>query len=337
MAKKDFLLEEGERLGNIDDHDELLRSKVSERRRKEIERQDEIDEKTHTAKMAKLNKETKAATADAEKVEKKSEEPPKSPFEVKGAINLGTIDYQKQQQDNLDEIKRLKQEADESARTQGQENLQLRERIHEKEMEVLQISLQTQIQALSKMIEGSASRGSFSEQYRQSIEVAELMGMVQPQAGFDAKTTIELKRIEFDNQMAFKNLTRAEKAEERRWQMELRKLDDDRDARRQDLARQADRDKMIASLPQWIGGAIGKAIVEGGGEEPGAARIPQEQHYRIEAKVGAGGEMDCPNPECGEVIGIGPTAKSAVCAKCGTKITIKRTSPGQTPVEPEEE
>ena len=50
---KDFILEMGGRTVAPMATDELLRSKVSERQRKEIARQEEIDEAEHKSKMAK--------------------------------------------------------------------------------------------------------------------------------------------------------------------------------------------------------------------------------------------------------------------------------------------
>lgn len=333
MVKKSWEADVGEVTVAPGDTDELLSSKVSERKQKQIERAEERDEAKHKAEMAELKKKETVAETAVEKSGEKKEEP--GGIKLKGEIDLGTYNPQEQQREALEEIKRLRLEADEAARATGQENMQLRKEIHEKEMELLQSNLDARLQLMTKLIESQASRRSFADEYKQSMEVAQLMGMVQPQAGADATTSIELKRLDFDNQMALRKLSREEKGEERRWQLELRRLDDDREHRKQELGQQAKRNEMFANLPQQVGAAIAAGLVEsGGGSEISAPA--KGKNYQIEAPVGKGGEMDC--PQCNEVIGLGPTAKSAVCAKCGTKVTIKRVSQeAQPPPEPEEE
>jgi hypothetical protein len=113
------------------------------------------------------------------------------------------------------------------------------------------------------------------------------------------------------------------------------------DEKLQELKLQEDatreRNKLFVNAPQMVGGAIAKGLRDRGGVIPGGA-VAQEAGKRkqhvVEANQGDVGEITC--PDCGEAVGIGPTARVAVCAKCGAKFSVKRIEkPAQVEPEPE--
>jgi hypothetical protein len=300
--------------------DDLLESQLAESR----------------AKRVKAEAEAKEAEARARKIA--SGEETGGPFQIKGGLNLGTIDLQKEREETQRRLEEAKREQDEVLKATGQENQALREKIHEMEMKNLAITFQTQMEGLQKIIERQGSQKSFIEQYTEAMETAKTLGfqMGQPAGGSSAELQLQLKKLDFDQAVTLRNLAREEKAEARKWDLELRRLDDDRKAKEAELAAAQRRDDMIASFPQAIGGAIARGVMEsrGGGGAPGVASEPRgKTSHHIEAGPGESGETPC--PECGEVMAIGPTARAAVCPGCGLRVPIHRTT--KEPEEPHRE
>lgn len=322
MGKKEWEMGIGEVNANPGAADELLASTVSKRKRREIERQEELDEAEHTAKMAELDKKTKSAEAASEKVEEKKE--PEQGFKMKGEFDLGRFNVQEMLMQQQSELRDLKKEADEAARSQTAISEDLRERLHAKEMEVLKTSFEAQMQILTKMIESNASRGSFADQLNAAREIAKELGFSQPTGQVeDPMTALKLKEMEFNQTLELRRLAREEKMSDRDWQLQLRRLDDERDRARREMERNARKDEMFAKTPEIIGRAIGQAMI-GGQEAPTHEAAPKQRRssYHIEAYDGDAGETAC--PECGGKIAIAPTARSAVCPGCNLRVPITR-------------
>jgi len=190
---------------------------------------------------------------------------------------------------------------------------------------MLNITFQTQMEVLTKMIESRASQKTFMEQFTEAKQTAEALGMAHPspETG-DLQTKLALEKLKFEQTVELRRLAKEEKAEARTWQLELRRLDDERDARKVEATRQVKRDEMFANAPAVIGGAIAKGLMEtGGGGVSGAPKGKMGHH--VEAGVGESGEFECSS--CSQPVGIGPTAKSATCSNCGARFSIKRVEP----------
>lgn len=318
--------EEDEQKNPIEDAQKITRQMVA----------DEIVE-TQLAKGRAERAEAEAraakAMADARKAESGEDKSQESPFKVEGKFNMGTIDFQAQQREAQEELKRLRDEADKQLQAQGQVNQQLRDDLHKKELDILQIGLQSQIQQsnerLELLIQQLGTRKTFMEEYNEALTTAKQLGMMQPQLGGDATVQIELKKMEFDHSMALRKMMREEKQADRDFQLQLKKFDDDREFRREELERQKKRDDMFASAPETFGRVVARGLMEGGrGEIEGEAAAPVGGRGRqpaIIAGVGEAGETEC--PKCHAAIAIGPTARTAVCANCGAKYPIKRVAP----------
>lgn len=246
-------------------------------------------------------------------------------FQIKGGVDLGTINLQTEREKAQKELEELKNRADEQAQATGAENAALRDKIHEQEIKMLQLTFQAQMEGLTKVIERMGSQKSFTEQYQEALETAKALGMNMPSGHGGETIQLELKKLDFEQARALREMSRAEKAEDRRWQIELKRLDDERDRRREELERQRAKDQMWANAPQMLGGAVARGIMESRGAAAGAVQSANagKVSSHLEAPWGEAGEFNC--PECNEVVGIGPTSKAAACPRCGTKIPIKRT------------
>ena len=289
------------------------------------------------ASATKAQAEAEEAKTKAERAKRGEEEPSKAGFKVTGGVDLGHLDLAKEREEASAELKRLKEEADDSARAVGQENQQLREKIHGQEMKVLEVTLKTQIEQLGEMIKGNALKGTFMDQYNTAMEMAKTLGFNRPTTGGDLTTQIELKKLDFEQTRELKKLSREERMSDRKWQLELRRLDDEREAKKQELAQQAKRDDMVAKAPQYIGGAIAQGLLANQGkgrrvteEAATETKIPTGKH--VEVGWGESGEVECPG--CNQPVAIGPTARMAVCANCGERVPIRRT--GEKPARAEE-
>ena len=165
------------------------------------------------------------------------------------------------------------------------------------------------------------------DQYNQTKELAAQLGYVAPGAATsDLQTTLALKKMEFEHSAEERRTRREERAEERRWQLELRRLDDEREARHKKEDREAKRDEMFANAPALVGSAIAKGVMEaqGGGSVASSASptSSKKSKHAIEADEGEAGEAQC--AECSAPVAVGATARTAICANCGTKFNIKR-------------
>ncbi|GAI91654.1 unnamed protein product [marine sediment metagenome] len=69
-------------------------------------------------------------------------------------------------------------------------------------------------------------------------------------------------------------------------------------------------------------------------EAPAETKAPRgKQGHHVEAGWGDIGEVECPG--CSQPLAIGSTARVAICANCGEKVSVKRV--GEKPVASEEE
>lgn len=294
------------------------------------------------AELAKTRAEREKAEADAAKAkadreraesgESKGKEGDTG-FKLKGSMDIGDFKIQEILTRQTEELKELKREAEESAGRQQAISEDLRERLHTKELEVQNTRFEAQMQILTKMIEANASKGNFMDQYNMTKELATQIGFAAPGAqATDLQTTLELKKLDFEQTRELRRLAREDKSEERRWQLEVRRLDDERDGRKADQARQEKRDDMFAKAPAVVGATIAKGIIDSGSGGSEAPDKSKAKAYHVEAAQGDSGEVDCPG--CNQPIGIGPTAKTAICANCGTRLIVKRTG-GEIQVEEE--
>jgi len=202
---------------------------------------------------------------------------------------------------------------------------------------VMKTGFEAQMQMLGKLIESNAAKGGILEQLTMAKEMAKELGFVQGQPnGGSEMIQVELKRLDFEHQTAMRQMSRDDKAEERRWQIELRRLDDERDGKREELAQSRERNEMFAKAPELIGTAIAKGMLASGGGAEVASKPASKGSMPVTAGIGESGEFEC--VQCHQPVAIGPTARQAVCATtgCGAKYHIQRVQ-AESPGESEEE
>lgn len=316
-SKKDFLIGLGERTQTPGTTDELLAGAVSKRKRKEIEREEDISAAKHKADMAKYGKETATSEAAVEKTGGGG-----GGYQVKGEINLGSINLQEEREKATAETERLRLELKASANKTSEENAQLRRDVHTAEMKEIKANNDAAIAAMASKFDSRSPVEVIADIRTMAAE----LGLKAPDPSI-GEPGLQLQILQLTN-------AEAARAREFEWQMEQDRnaREDRKDARKDDLAMRGaelaltrDRNEMLAKAPETIGKVIvmGMAANAEGGQEDSQA--PSKSKTRpITAGVGESGEVEC--PQCGKPVAVGPTARKAVCAGCKAQYSIQRVS-----------
>lgn len=335
--KKEFLMTLGDRLpGSVESPDVALKDRITQKKKSEIDRQEELERAEHEAKMAELEKKRKEAAANASKAEERTE----NPFHVKGQINVGNIDLQAEREATQRQAAEAQAAMAAEMERQRQENALLREKLSEQRIEEVKNTLLSQLnqqnQQLESLIHNQANKASLADQIAAMKKTASELGLVDGNAGSSAAVQVELKRLEFE-------------LEDRKHQhaLELQRIEDERDYKKKQLALEDKRieaeieekrkgREQLAQAPTIIGQVIARAI-QAGGETGAPANVINSSAPagHIEAPVGEAGELECPG--CNETMSFGPTQKLAVCPGCGNKFAVNRIKPGGTPPPPAED
>jgi hypothetical protein len=324
--------------------DDILAGIVNQSRAKAVKRQDELEDLEHEAKVSKLKGEIKKGDERDDGHDKGAS----SGFQVKGSVNLGDINPMEELREQMKERKELRQQAEEAAGRSQALSEDLRERLHASELKVLETGFNAQIQMLTDAIKQNASRGNFNEQIAAARAIAEELGYKRGEdvGTGDLNVQIRLKELEFNNSMALRKFDEESKDRDFQRKLDLQRLEDERSARKDDSARKEKQYEMIAKAPEAFGRAFAQGILESGGEGETISSTPQKRGKVPGFEVGEGesGVADCPTCGTKGAVGIGPTARSAICGNCGQKFPIKRVKlpPEEQPgppadLEPEEE
>jgi len=256
------------------------------------------------------------------------EQPPQQepPFKMSGELNLGKIDLQEERRQMAEEMERQRRAQEEKASKLEQQLDQTKEELYKERVESLRSTFEGKMQDLQKTIQQELTKNqgkTFQEQFQELQEISKLLGFEKTRQGQDPMIQLELAKLDYERAREEREFKWKLRQDEKRWQFELQKLQDEREYRRAQLEQQARKDEMIANFPAHIGGAIARGLVESKGEEAVAPPPKSSQGQHIEAGWGEGGEVECPS--CGQPIGIGPTARQAACVNCGFTAAIKRT------------
>jgi len=260
---------------------------------------------------------------EEEKRLKDMDKPPETPFQIRGGINIGEIDLQEQQRRREQEQDADRQATAQRAQEMETENKQLQNQLYQEKIESLRRDFSEKMETLQKTIQSGGSQKSFMEQWTEMQTMAKEMGLEKTSTGQDPMIQLELAKMNYQQAKEDREFKWQMKQDDKKWQLEMQKLQDDREFRHIELNQQAKKDEMFASLPQTIGGAISKGLIDGQGE--GEADHPitrQGKSYHIEIGEGESGDIICNN--CDTPVGVGPTTTKAVCAGCNRIFNVTR-------------
>lgn len=344
MARKDFQQAYGERsaVNPPGESNEALKERVAWKQRRDIERQDELEEAEHNAKVKKAEREGKEAEAAIEKAENRGPGNG-SGFQVKGEVNLGSINYAAMLEKADNDRKIAMQEQKAQMEALGTITEDLRERLHKSELDYLKATLGQQMEEMKRMIEQrNQNQVSLPDQIEAIKATAKSIGLHIAEAGGSGGGSIELAKLQMSHELELERLRGERELQNRQWNLDLRKYGDDVEERKEKIKSGERTMALLGSAFDQIGAAIARGMIEAEGR--GVARKPAVQQeypeeaptqpaplarqgdvstgHHIEAAPGESGTVEC--PDCGETIYMGPTARHAVCPNCELTFPITR-------------
>jgi len=272
-------------------------------------------------------------------------QPPETPFKVTGEFNLGKVDFQEQQRKAQEVADKARQETSKELKEERERATKAEQNLYTERIENLRHDFEHQMGELNKTIEKLLTAGrrderpiyeQFKEQFTAAQTFAKELGFEKTSGGQDPMVTLELKKMEYQQAREDREFKWKMRQDEKQFQLDIQKMNDDREYHRAQLDQQAKKDQIFASLPQQIGAAFARGVLDNEGGAPPGGTIQRQQApakpYHLEAPEGESGEIDCPT--CQAKVGIGPDTTSAECAWCRSKFTITRIPATGTPGEP---
>jgi len=266
------------------------------------------------------------------------EPPPESPFQIKGSMDLGHIDFQEQQRLARESAEIAQKDASDKVAAARGETDKLREDLHNAQLLMIQQTLNSKIEQLQRSVDAGMTQKNFGQQVAEIRELASELGYRKddspPVGAGNVQLQLEMLKLQMMDKQQDREFKWKLRQDEKNFQLEIQKMNDLRAAQAAELERQRNRDDMWANFPKHIGSAISKGLID----SEGVASQPKSKNkaYHVEAGEGESGEVECDN--CHQPVAIGSTARKAVCANCGTSYSVTRIKKEPKDVyEPEEE
>lgn len=264
---------------------------------------------------------------------------PESPFKVTGEFNLGKVDVQEQQRQAQEAATKAQEAADKKVEDERKRGDNLQSELYKERMDGLRRDFDTQFTQLNQTIEKLATAPKkderpiyeqFAEQFKALQEIAKQLGLEKTSTGEDANVTIELAKLNYQQAKEDREFKWKMKQDDKQFQLDMQRLQDQRENDRAKLAQEGRRIDMLASFPEQIGAAIlqGAQARQQDKVASGAQRGGGQQSYHIELGEGEQAVTNC--PYCKADIGVGPTSTVAECVGCKSKFPIIRKPAGQT-------
>lgn len=270
---------------------------------------------------------------------------PDSPFQVKGEVNLGKIDFQQQQEELRNTITDIQAKAEQQIQSLNERSEHYRDELHAVQIKMVEDTLKAEISSLQKVIlDGQGHRADLTTQLEEISKIAGILGYAKAEqvtaSEEPASLRLQILKMEMDDKQRDREFKQQQIVDERNWQLQLKKLEVESAARRAEIEAEKEKREMWVSPFEAIGAAIAKGMQDSGGmagfmsdepeEKPKSQKRRVPSGTRIQAGVGEAGVTEC--PECGEQIAIAPTSKKAICAACEASFPIERVEAAE-PVE----
>jgi hypothetical protein len=280
---------------------------------------------------------------------------PESPFKVTGGINLGNFDIQEAQRkaeakaeaDRLRLEEMAARERQDAQRIIAEERIkreQSEERSRQLEIASLKEQMAGKMVDLERMIaQGRPQSKPFVEQYEEVMQLANKLGLAKQEGhGEDPRIRIEMLKLQAEMAREERNFKRELRNDEKKWNLELAKLDIDKQAHADQIQSEKRRSEMFSNAIKGVGSAIAAGLMKNADMfEEGSEAITQQapsgngngrpsnnnKKFIVEADYGRAGEVECPG--CGQMIGIGPQSATAKCSSCGFNCQVNRAEPPQ--------
>lgn len=279
------------------------------------------------------------STAKAIKEVSALNQPPPSPFNISGEMNLGKIDVQAQIKEANEAKEKAAAQAKESDSLLRTENQGLRDKLQLSELKSLEDKFTNQITELRKSLETGAKQGTILEQIKEAKETALELGMgaeKKTSSGLSSEAQLALEKMRMEHELTLEEMRDARSRRDKEWELIVMKWQEDKSLREKEVAgksrEQAERNEMIGNGIDGLARVIMKAASEGAGGGGGNTGTGAPAREVVEAGVGEFGGIACQH--CGTEVPIAKDAARAVCPGCSSVFDIKRVSAPTVPPEP---
>lgn len=168
-----------------------------------------------------------------------------------------------------------------------------------------------------------------AEQVKEAKDMlSAIEGEKKPSEAIPAEIALQLKKMEFDNNIAIEEMRDKRAKDDRDWDMVKIKWQEERDSRRAEIegkfAIERERNQMISGGIEQLGKVIARASMDAdsGIVAPANNSGTKLANEIISAGIGESGETTCPS--CNGIIGIAKDADKAICAGCSTIYRVQR-------------
>lgn len=290
---------------------------------------------------------------EAERELKNVENPPEQAepaFQVRGHIEIDPAKEAREAREREEKVRvkadAEKKERDEKIQILATERDAKTAELAETKMSAAMEKMSTQfngaLEVMNKTLEEvkrGADPSTLVGQFQALKKASEEMGSLRGGSQIDPSIQLEITKLEMENARAEREFKAKMEQDRRDWDLKFEALHDDKLFKRATLAQEAKKEERSRefwdNLPKTLGGAMGAGILakqgKGGGvaqaqgptQEPTEEAPSEPQAGRFaEAGWGESGEVECPG--CSQPIAIGPTARTAICANCNEKLSIRR-------------
>ncbi len=285
--------------------------------------QDGVDYWEKKTKETRLKREYLEEKKMIDQTENPPPPPVDSPFRVSGEVKMGTIDLQQQQREAREEAARVQKEREDQLAAERARREAVEQRLHDVQIDTIRQAFETKLEQLRKDIQGNVSQKSFQEQYGEIKMLAQELGFsTKTSTGHDPIVELELAKWDYQKAKEEREFKLQMRNDDRKWQMEMQRLQDDRENKRQELEIKKKNQDMLLNTPRLLGEAAAKGMYGLMKQNGGNVEQKSAAGQHIEAAVGESGEADC--PKCHSPMAIGSKASYAACPNCGLTVPIKR-------------
>ncbi len=302
-------------------------------------------------KEARSKREFEEEQRQARLANEREANPPESPFQVTGRVNLGDFDMQKNAEELRNTISSIQTESRAREDKLTSSNADYRDKIAEIRSQMIEATLKAQIDNLTKTIQQTQNPNSnvaITDRISEITSIAQMLGYSKPgpaaqEAGLPANIQLQMLAMEMTEKGRSRQFEWDKIESERNWQIALKKLELEAQGKNAEIQLQKDKRASLVNPLESIGAALARGFADmgggkgggGGGEEtsPKIRKAPKGggggKTFNMQASMSDSGTISC--PECQEPMAIAPKAKSAFCPSCEAIIQIDRTADAAPP------
>lgn len=305
---------------------EVKGSKYWDEKGKEARSKREYEEEERNARLA------RKAEADG---------PPEPAFQVKGSVNLGDINLQKNAEELRNTIADIQKDSREREDKLTSSNADYRDKVAEIRSQMIESTLKAQIDNLTKTITQTQNPNSnlaITDRIAEITQIAGMLGYTKPDPAsvaeqMPASLQLQMLKMEMEEKGRTRQFEWDKIESQRNWEIQIKKLELESQGRRDEITLAREKRSSIISPFESIGAAIARGwgdMGKGGGEETAGPKVRERASpkkgkgkvHPLQAGMNDSGTIEC--PECQEPIAIAPKSKSAFCPSCEATLEIHR-------------